>query len=441
MLSDHNTKLVKPPKDPNHNEQTAVISRPDKLAHKLLPRKFTIKDVSKGSSALHKLELRNITQLSLVINMLKLSSHDLRNLITAVSGLKLLTAITLNLSNNGYIEQLQILSNAFRFLNNLNSVTLFVHDGIHLTNSGICSLLSALRTHSTVSTLTMSFSGTYNAKSYVTRDVIEGIAANMKYFLSLKTFTIRLQSTLKVDLDWMKSFSHGLKSLQQLRNFTLTLKYSQSLSNSALECLSKGLEKLKFLSSVNINFNICPLVGEVGVGHLMKSLKLLSNLNLEFIECPLIQDHTLKEIGHGLRGLPALSVLKLSFHKCCGITDSGFNNLVKGLNHLLLLKSLCLRLNNPYGISNKAIEKLCSTLKGLKKLVKLQLDFSGCSEISIHCLRHIKKYIQAPEALSEINLEFMACKEITGECITEFCSEVLSQSPAIKLTFNRKIYS
>jgi len=202
-----------------------------------------------------------------------------------------------------------------------------------------------------------------NSQESLSKSSKKFINRNEMYKINLRTSTMKSQLAKRADASVLefytihesqestktwKGLTRSIKSMKRVLKIDITDQYNRSLIfDQSLRYFCEDLKRSSSLRSINLSFQSCGNLTDVGLNNLGESLKRLSSLrsiNLNFPNCEKITDYGLKKFEKGLRRLSSLRSINLNFQCCNNITDHGLNNLKEGLKRLSSLKSINLDL-------------------------------------------------------------------------------------------------
>ena len=342
---------------------------------------------------------------------------------------------------------LKLFSQNLRHLSFLTSLTLDFSFGrlrtknVLPTSKGISMLFSGLKSLKFLSRLKIYF---FNAEGF-DNYCLEKLSSALANFCSLQVLTLNFLNCSSISDKSLSCFSKALKKLTNLKKLELGINCCNA-SNAGIQSLSTGLAQMRSLSELVLRLEVSESVNEEGrlesLASTLKNLNFLSILDLDFSLWPLIYDKEVKTLSSCFEFLTSLKILKLSFPSSELMTDDSIKYLALGLASLTSMKSFDLSFSNCSklqkieslahsferlvslselkvhfkdccNIENKGIESVFSSFKNLNYLVDLELNFAGCKFINDSALKLlVANFVYFP-SLEKIKLNFSLNPEIS----------------------------
>jgi len=324
----------------------------------------SVKTIHGLFSALATLNLLKELELSLRPD----SDYDCNQLEPISLGLHLLNAPSLReislelyptLNDFGITELSKILT---RF-SSLKALSLDFSRNCIFSDIGIFRLRSALRTMTSLSSLSLSRFG--HSKLL---QGIELVSEGIVFFTQLKSLSLDFTCCPGKKYTTIETFSYNLQKLKGLKELNLNFAIYRFLKDEDFPLLAQGLETLKDLISLTINLNQVQLTNE-GLKSLVSSfpgLLQLAHLTLK-LHCNKTDGDALKIIARGLQSLSSLYSFNLLFFPLSSSNyNEGFEVLCETLQHLPSLKEIHFEANTTEfaGEKIRSLERVkCLTAK------------------------------------------------------------------------------
>ena len=315
---------------------------------------------------------------------------------------------------------LKLFSQNIKYLSLLTSLTLDFSfsrsrtKNVLPTSKGIAILFSGLKSLKFLSRLKIYFFNAGGFDNYC----LEKLGSVLENFYSLETLILNFINCSSISDKSLSYFSKALKKLTNLKKLELGINCCNT-SNTGIHSLSTGLAQMRSLSELVLRFKVSESISKEGRGeHLasaLKNLNFLSILDLDFSLWPLIYDKEIKSLSSCFELLTSLKILKLSFSSSELITDDSTEYLALGLTYLTSLKSLELSLNNCSKLQK--IGSLAHSFERLVNLSQLNVNFRDCSNIENQGIENVFSSFKSLNYLVDLDLKFAGCKSINDSAL------------------------
>lgn len=387
--------------------------------------KEVIKQESLERVAKHIARLSRLKSLTLNFyqRQLKLKGNSLMSFEKSLSKLKGLVHINLSFTENkiylfeaglvpvGSIfdekdQNLELFSNMYARLTNLNSIKLTVMEQNTLTGNELSKFSRNLLDLKSLTNLYLNF---LDCRSLYFKD-IDRLLTNLALLPHLNTLGLAFTIFENVGKGKLTPSLHPIWQQNNIQHVTLEIKFIAVFSTEVMDALIESVGKITSLEKLTLSFHRCQLTEDRKIKALVASLSdlpRLSCLDLSFVFCQSLEASTASCIMYYITTMNYLQTASLKFQSCFRrVTETPSD--VKELTMLPSnLKKLILGFTDCQGLTGDQIYEMTNLIRMCPNVLELNVNLNWCKVVAD---KHVQELIKAVSSLQFLERTIIGCQ-------------------------------